>query len=421
MVATGQQLASIATVAAAAHPALASGQRVIRWSLRLLLMVLGLVFPLLALELALRTQGSILPGAYMAHMYGAPHPLYGFARIPSTTGWIKTDEFMARVDINSHGLRERELPYQKPAGVHRILILGDSFVEGVQVHAEATVSRRLEALLNASGDGAVQTINAGIGAWGTTQELLFLRHEGLRYRPDLVALVFYTGNDVTNNSFRVRGSSGRNPRRPYFALTKAGELELLPWRPKKPEDDGLIERLRRDSMLFNVLDTGMLTKLRAAVPSGPNDEKTAEERLVEWELPVFSAQPSSAWQEAWLITEAILAAARDDATGAGATFLLVGAPTMWEVYPEEWDRFRERKGLPAGGWDFDGPNRRLAELATRLGIGYLDLRPALREAAPGGTPLYFHRDIHWTAAGHEVAARALAEYLQAVSHWGTHR
>jgi hypothetical protein len=44
-------------------------------------------------------------------------------------------------------------------------------------------------------------------------------------------------------------------------------------------------------------------------------------------------------------------------------------------------------------------------------VPVLDLLPALREAAERGQRLYFPVDIHWTPAGHELAARAVADLV----------
>ena len=65
--------------------------------------------------------------------------------------------------------------------------------------------------------------------------------------------------------------------------------------------------------------------------------------------------------------------------------------------------------LPADGWDLDRPNRRLAEIAARRNLAYLDLRPALRAALPEQPRLYYQFDGHWTGAGHDFAARAVAQ------------
>src|ERR1044071_10159386 len=51
------------------------------------------------------------------------------------------------VDINSHGFRGPEIPYEKPPATFRILNLGDSVVMGWGVRQEDTYGRRLESLL----------------------------------------------------------------------------------------------------------------------------------------------------------------------------------------------------------------------------------------------------------------------------------
>ena len=40
--------------------------------------------------------------------------------------------------------------------------------------------------------------------------------------------------------------------------------------------------------------------------------------------------------------------------------------------------------------------------------------PAMRAAARAGRRLYFDVDIHWNGAGHEVAARSVADFMDGV-------
>src|SRR5258708_62828 len=42
------------------------------------------------------------------------------------------------LQINAHGLRDRDFSYDKRAGVQRVLLLGDFITEGVQVPSERT-------------------------------------------------------------------------------------------------------------------------------------------------------------------------------------------------------------------------------------------------------------------------------------------
>jgi hypothetical protein len=373
------------------------------------MLLLGLVVPLALGEAALRSFGPILPGNYFLQIYAEPDPIYGNFRAVDRTGWVKTEEFISQVNINSLGLRERDLDYPKPPGAQRMLVVGDSFVEGVQVPVEQVASRRAEELLVSRGC-PVQTINAGVGGWGTTEEYLYLKHEGLQFQPDQVIAVFYSGNDVTNNSPYIK-SNVRNFRRPYYEVGNDGRLRQLPWRSRRP-DENLETWLRRNSLFFSVLDTGALMRLRAHFGDPIRDEEDTEayreQRLLDLELPVFSATTPRNWQSAWEVTEALLVAMRDETVAAGVPFLLVYAPTIWEIYPNEWELFRTSKKLKETGWDFDGPNRRVTEIAARNGIDFLDLRQPLRAAAPTSPPLYFRHDLHWTAAGHAVVAEALA-------------
>ena len=65
------------------------------------------------------------------------------------------------VRINQRKLRDAEYPYERPAGVQRVVMLGDSVTFGWGVPAEATVSKRLERALRAAGRG-VEVINTGV-------------------------------------------------------------------------------------------------------------------------------------------------------------------------------------------------------------------------------------------------------------------
>ncbi len=94
------------------------------------------------------------------------------------------------VHINSHGTRGPDFAVPKPAGVFRILSLGDSRTFGWGLSESETYSARLEALLN-QGRGRtnrVEVINAGVNAWSYPQMLTFLRDFALAWQPDMVVI-----------------------------------------------------------------------------------------------------------------------------------------------------------------------------------------------------------------------------------------
>jgi hypothetical protein len=85
--------------------------------------------------------------------------------------------------------------------------------------------------LNQGGRPA-EVINAGVAAYGTGQELLLLDKEGAKYEPDLVLLLFFVGNDVANNNYKLELWDGnlKLALKPYFNLEKDGSLRLIPVR-----------------------------------------------------------------------------------------------------------------------------------------------------------------------------------------------
>ena len=55
--------------------------------------------------------------------------------------------------------------------------------------------------------------------------------------------------------------------------------------------------------------------------------------------------------------------------------------------------------------------KRLAAFSRRVDVPLLDLTPAFRADYETGTELNFARDGHWNPAGHRVAARAIAAWM----------
>ncbi len=126
-------------------------------------------------------------------------PRLGWRNIP---GWEATTNGK-KLTINSRGLRDREYALAKPAGVRRVLVLGDSYTWGYGVANDEIYTEVLERSLAARGQ-VVQVINSGVSGWGTDQEYLFLEAEGMAYQPDVVVLALFLINDPENNANSVQ-------------------------------------------------------------------------------------------------------------------------------------------------------------------------------------------------------------------------
>ena len=110
--------------------------------------------------------------------------------------WRK--EGYARSYLHSNGLRESGITEAKPAGVYRIVLLGDSQVEGIQVALEDTAGQLLEKRLTKLLGRPVQVLNFGVSGYSTVQEFLLMKREVFKYSPDMV-LMGYDSRDMFEN------------------------------------------------------------------------------------------------------------------------------------------------------------------------------------------------------------------------------
>lgn len=96
--------------------------------------------------------------------------------------------------VNRLGFMDKERQVDKPADVYRILLLGDSFVDGMNV--DVYLERELAKLLP---HRKFEVIPMGISGTGTLEHLMFYEKIGRQFHPDMVIDIFVP-NDFTNNS-----------------------------------------------------------------------------------------------------------------------------------------------------------------------------------------------------------------------------
>ena len=114
---------------------------------------------------------------------------------------------------NSHGQRDDERTIEKPSGVSRVLLLGDSVVEGYGLQQRDTISQQLQSLYNL--EQQTEVLNFGVSAYCTLAEIELLAAKGIQFAPDHVVLVFVE-NDFDNFN-REAFPLGQTIERPSWA------------------------------------------------------------------------------------------------------------------------------------------------------------------------------------------------------------
>lgn len=99
-----------------------------------------------------------------------------------------------RLRTNSHGLRGPEMAVEKPAGVRRIVGLGDSHMFGWGVEQDEVYLARLQERLGVDGECRWEVLNFAVPGYNTAMEAATFEHRALAFSPDVV-VVHFVGND----------------------------------------------------------------------------------------------------------------------------------------------------------------------------------------------------------------------------------
>lgn len=128
-----------------------------------------------------------------------PDRVLGWKQVPNLRwpwaghSWYAAD-FSVEVETNPLGFRDIARELSKPPGVTRVALLGDSFIEAVQVPFAKTAAQLLERRLNTSLDRGPEhvqgweVLNFGISNFGVGQYLLTWEQHARRHHPDYVVI-----------------------------------------------------------------------------------------------------------------------------------------------------------------------------------------------------------------------------------------
>jgi hypothetical protein len=156
----------------------------------------------------------------------------------------------AHPSISTQGLRDREFAVPKPAGVHRILVLGDSVTYGVFVAAGQSFPKQLERRLEHLRDPRIEVINSGVAGYTPYTELQYYLHRGRAFGADTVVVAFVM-NDIVNPRRHVNypGAIRNIPEEAIPNLEYDRKYVLPKLRPKPKRKGGPLEH----SLLYGLV------------------------------------------------------------------------------------------------------------------------------------------------------------------------
>ena len=308
--------------------------------------------------------------------------------------WRVRDEIAAPYRINAEGWNSGIGDYAvaRRPGIARIAVVGDSFVEALQVPHDRSLGERLAGELGGA-DHPVEVYRFGISGAPMSQYLQMTEREVVRYRPDWV-VVMIVHNDFdesyklkpgryTSSFLKLRVEDGR----------VTGEIPPEPWQPTA------VEWLRQTA-------TARFFLYRWQV---------RPEFLVDLLLPRAHAAPAG--YAANTDIETILAdrpgveAVTDYLFGRlDAVMRAMGARLLLAM---DGHRLAIYRGTDSPALAL---NRIAEETAQRRHIPFVDLQPVFAGDWQSEHRRFdFDADGHWNEHGHAVAAAAIGRALRSLS------
>ena len=332
---------------------------------------------------------------------------------------------------NSKGFRnETEFAYSAADGTFRILLIGDSYVDGMRVDQARTLGHQLDRFLETSMSPGhierVEVLNAGLN--NPIDYWYYYQKHGWKYRPDLVVVGLTFGNDLTwltTPDYLAIETSASGEARIHRARARLGDNRVDKYTLRHPlllPPEAYVPPSPTDWVVdveFEIRDyaSATLRPLRDIAPPRsapfPNERRRVFANGFLISLGIFYQPVMPPINENISYVERVLKGFGEMVRRNGARFLVLFFPVRVQAYPSDMRLVSRQYSLDPDRFDMDYPNRRLGAFCERNDLDCLDLTPVLREfAASSDEKLYFSRgDMHLSGLGYEVSARAVSEWI----------
>ena len=320
-----------------------------------------------------------------------PHSVYHHTRPPDWTGRWRSNqgEFDQRVSFNRLGLRG-SLPGDSDDR-KKILVLGDSMIEALQVSEEETFCGQLED--NIEGDYSI--LNAGIGGYSPILMLLRLPELLKEFGPEIVLVALFPNDLEEELVYRKIGAANASRR-----------VEAVP-APVLGSRAGRIQTvLFRHLAIWRLVSRS--TRQETIVPNHKIDPSSPPSNVVYPFREGWTPVEKEAWSAVFTSLGEIQMLCRD----AGIRVVLLLVPPGQQVSLDVWKSGKQLMGYGPGDWVESETFQKEALLrARRIDLEAIDLLPSFKDH-PNPTSLYFDHDGHWTAEGNAFAAEKVGEFLR---------
>ena len=277
----------------------------------------------------------------------------------------------------------------------KILFIGDSFVQGLQVEQNETFVHLAAQKLSQTGGVPYVAVNAGCSGWNPGQYYLQAKDALSKDQYDFAVVCLCIGDDIhagIDTAFTPFDAKTIQrfgiPRHLNITETTQGFLS--------PFNDFLETRSHLYVFLKNTF-RNQHAKSGLTAQFFPEVFKRANE-------------DSPVWEDTALTCRFIM----DEFERYHTPALFVLLPTEFQLHPDSLEDYLEWFDIPPDSVDLDLPSKLLNRYFVWEGLPFYDTLPSLKQKARQ-EPLYGNSGLHFNRAGHlavsEIIARALADRI----------
>lgn len=305
--------------------------------------------------------------------------LLGWKNKANSSGEFYMPDSVSTIEINSKGLRDVEHSYIKKSGIKRIQFYGDSFTWGYGVNASSRFTEIFAKEVKKDFPN-IEVINLGTTGYGTDQQYLQLKSEGLKYHPDVVIIAYH--NDLIDISSNI---SYTYPRPHFILQNESLVLENVPV-PKREynwterinlnQEEPFLLRVDKKLRFFNsyVFILERLLSLKST--------SRLKNLLIKSNI-----------NESLIILEKLIIETNNLAKKNNAKFIILLIPDRYQVYGE------------ANTFEIDY----ISYLGDRENITIINPLQELRDISKQEKRIYFEIDGHFSEKGHKIFGELVAK------------
>ena len=348
---------------------------------------------------------------------------------PNYERHVAYEEFEYDIQTNDLGIRYRTIRLQKPKGTHRLVLLGDSFTDGTGVEVTRRWSNLIEQRLSDAKGVPVELINCGEAGTSPIDYVRTYLGLGKRYDPDVVLVGLYH-NDISNTIPDVpvdRQGWRRWAHRTWPRLYTLAKSALRRRQPSESFAGSFLESARKLADDHNV-DNERFERWKRLIP--PAVVESADQRRLNYftlthplvrpryYLSSFELDTDYSRRQ-WETTKSLLNRLHDECKKANKRLGVVLFPCVYQFDPRSARRLEARLFAEMGQPMRDEWLRTtrleqaLQNWADTEKIPLLNLSSTFRAKVGDSEPLSYRFDVHFTRAGHVLAAETIYDWLQA--------